>query len=109
MPDVIRCGLLYMLEAMRRVLLCMLEAVEVYSVCRGIWTIGGGGGDAVCAALYDGDGGGDALCAALYDGGCGGVLCLPEHVGGIGGCGGDALCSTPYAGGCGGEDRKSVV
>ena len=31
------------------------------------WSIGGGGGD--------------ALCAALYDGGCGGVLCLPEHVG----------------------------
>src|SRR6266480_4093755 len=60
------CGRLCLLEVlgwMRRVRLCMPEAVGVALFSRGVGGIGGAGGD--------------AMCAALYTGGCGG-LCLLE-------------------------------
>src|SRR5947208_3560416 len=99
MPEVVEgeLCLLEVLEAMRCVLLCILEAVEgglcfgrcrragdavgdalcallyavkVRSVCGGVGSVGGTGRDTLCATLYVG---GDALCAALYTGGCGGL------------------------------------
>jgi len=69
-PEVIRCVLLCMLEAVEGKL-CFLEVLE---------GVGGAGGDAVCAALYArgcrgyvlfaGGATGDAPCAALYAEGC---------------------------------------
>ena len=70
MPEVIRCVLLCMLEAVKGEL-CLLKVLE---------GVGGAGGDAACAALYGrGRGGyalfaggatGDAACAALYAEAC---------------------------------------
>ncbi len=66
---------LEMLEGMRRVLRCMLEAVE----------------DEICVAGGAGVAGGDAPPAALYAGGCGGELCF---AGSAGVAGGDARCAV---------------
>ena len=53
------CALaLEMLEGMRRVLLCMLEAVESE-----LYFAGGAKGDTLCATLYAGGRGGYALFA----------------------------------------------
>ena len=68
------CGMREMLEVMRCVLPCMLEAGEFskFSGC-----VLGAGGDALCATRYAGGirgagrAGGDAPCAALYAGGRG--------------------------------------
>ena len=71
-----------MLEGMRRVLLCMLEAVE---------------GELCLLEVPEVQ---EAMRSVL--------LCIQEAVevsnfaGGVGGAGGDALCATLYAGGCGG-------
>jgi len=71
-PEVIRCVLLCVLEAVEG-RLCLLEVV------------GGAGGTA-----------GDALCATLYTRGCGGWTLF------TGGAGGDAPCAALYARGRGG-------
>ena len=56
-------------DVTRRVLLCMLEAVEVgFCFAGGVGGAGGGGGDAPCAALYAGSRGGQALFARTRGG-----------------------------------------
>ena len=81
--EVMRCVLLCMPEVpevMRRVLLCMLDAMRCMLLCilKGVE-----GGlyllemlempEAMhCATLFAGGVAGDVLCAALYTGGCGG-------------------------------------
>ncbi len=90
-------------EVMRRVLLCTLEAVELSSVC--------GRCLRRCAVLLcileamrcaTLYSGGDALCATLYSGGCGELLSSLEVSEIFGGAGGDTLCAALYVGGCGG-------
>src|SRR6266480_4668720 len=81
-PNVIRCLLLCMLEAVEG-RLCLLEVrrrcVVCYPVCWRLWWVplfaGGVGGVGVVGV---GGGGGDTLCATLYTGGRGGELCLLE-------------------------------
>ena len=70
------------LEAMRRVLLCMLEDAE------GELCFAGG----VRGTAGTGGAGGDVLCASLYAGGRGGERSLLLRI-----AGGDAMCATPYA------------
>ena len=66
-----------MLEVMRYVLLCILEAVEgVHCLPEGVGGVGGTGGD--------------TLCATPYAGGCGRCAVF---AGGVGGAGGDVLCA----------------
>jgi len=74
--------LLSVLEVIRCVLLCILEAVE------GLALFAGGVGDT----------GGDALRASLYARGYGGYVLF---AGDVGGAGADAPCTTLYARGCG--------
>jgi len=90
--------LLCMLEAMRCVLLCVLEAVEGDSVCWTCWRVW-----RRCALCYSLDvlgvlemPGGAVLRAILYNTrGCGGWALL------AGGAGVDALCATGIIRGCG--------
>jgi len=72
---------LEMLEGMRCMLLCMLEAVEGEICLLEVEAIR-------CSLLY--------ILEAMEDG-----LCLMEAVGGAACAEGDARCVTLYAGGCG--------
>src|SRR6266480_248040 len=91
--------LLEVSEAIRCMLFCMLEVMEMMrwhcSVCWRLGRVssvaGGAGGDTLLATLYAGGDGGDATCAALYAGGCGGWALF------AGGAGGDTLRAL-YAG-----------
>jgi len=80
--EVMRCVLLCILEAVDGAV-CLLDALEVPEVMR------------LCVTLRAGGTGGDAPCATLYAGGCGGRALFARDTGG------DTLCAALYAGGCG--------
>jgi len=78
--------LLEVLEVMRRVLLCVMEAVEC-ELCFAGGIEGAGDSEGAGGSEDAGGGGGDALCATLYAGG---------DEDGTGGGGGDALCARYF-------------